>query len=173
MKLKHKSRLWIAALLGALLVSALVFSLAGAGQDKVDVCHLTNDPKPGDGHVISIAEPAWETHVAHGDKKIDDGAKANGDGTCSLVAFVAVDDEVTMPVDTPVTINVLANDSYVGTVVVSLQVGPSHGLVGPWVDGIVTYYPDDDFLGTDSFTYQICDTSGLCDTATVTIDVVP
>jgi hypothetical protein len=173
MKLKHKSKLWMAALLGALLVSALVFSLVAAGQIKYDVCHVTNDPKAGDGHVISIADPAWETHEAHGDKMIGDGAEPNGDGTCYLVTFEAVDDEVTMPLDTPQTINVLANDSYVGDVVVSLQTGPSNGLVGPWANGTITYYPDKGFFGTDSFTYQICDTGGQCDTATVTITVGP
>lgn len=80
---------------------------------------------------------------------------------------------MTTPVDTPVTIDVLANDIYVDPVVVSLQVGPSHGLVGPWVDGTITYYPDPGFFGTDSFTYQICDTGGQCDSATVTITVRP
>jgi len=85
----------------------------------------------------------------------------------------AVDDEVTTPVDTPVTIDVLANDSYDSPVVVSLQVGPSYGLVGPWVDGTITYSPNAGFFGTDSFIYQICYTFGLCDSATVTIIVGP
>jgi hypothetical protein len=76
-------------------------------------------------------------------------------------------------VDTPITINVLANDIYIDPVVVSLQVGPSQGLVGPWVDGTITYYPDPGFFGTDSFTDQICDATGQCDTATVTIIVGP
>lgn len=151
----------------------MVFSLAAAGTLKYDVCHVTNDPKAGDGVFISIADPAWPTHEAHGDKKIGEGAKSNEDGTCSLLTLDAFNDEVTTPVDTPVTIDVLANDTYVGTVVVSLQVGPSHGLVDPWADGIITYYPDPGFLGTDSFTYRICDTSGNCDDATVTIIVGP
>jgi hypothetical protein len=38
-------------------------------------------------------------------------------------------------------------------------------------DGTITYTPNPDFCGTDSFTYQACDPSGACDTATVTITV--
>ncbi len=39
--------------------------------------------------------------------------------------------------------------------------------------GEVTYTPDADFNGSDSFTYEVCDTGTpvLCDTATVTVDV--
>jgi hypothetical protein len=168
--------LTVVSLLGALLVIAVALAPSAevtAAWEKMDVCHVTNVPEQGDGHVISIADPAWPAHEAHGDKEIGEGATDDGDGTCHVSTLVAVDDEVPTPVDTPVTIDVLANDVYIAPVVVSLQVGPSHGLVGPWVDGTITYYPDPGFFGTDSFTYQICDTSGQCDTATVTIIVGP
>ena len=39
-------------------------------------------------------------------------------------------------------------------------------------DGSFTYTPDLNFNDTDSFTYEVCDTLELCDTATVTIGVV-
>ena len=35
----------------------------------------------------------------------------------------------------------------------------------------ITYDPDNNFRGTDSFQYEICDTSDLCDRATVTVTV--
>jgi len=38
-------------------------------------------------------------------------------------------------------------------------------------DGTITYTPNPDFCGTDSFTYKACDPAGACDTATVTIHV--
>ncbi len=38
-------------------------------------------------------------------------------------------------------------------------------------DGTVTYTPNPDFNGTDTFTYDVCDPDGLCDTATVTVTV--
>ena len=37
----------------------------------------------------------------------------------------------------------------------------------------ITYAPDTGFTGTDTFEYQICDTAGNCDTATVTVVVNP
>lgn len=37
--------------------------------------------------------------------------------------------------------------------------------------GIVAYYPQPDFWGEDSFSYRICDKSGLCDTAWVYIEI--
>ena len=38
-------------------------------------------------------------------------------------------------------------------------------------DGSIDYTPDPDFFGTDSFTYEVCDLAGDCDTATVDITV--
>ena len=37
----------------------------------------------------------------------------------------------------------------------------------------ITFTPDPDFNGSDSLTYQVCDTSGACGTATVTFTVDP
>jgi hypothetical protein len=37
----------------------------------------------------------------------------------------------------------------------------------------VTYVPDTNFCGTDSFAYQVCDSGGNCATATVTVVVSP
>jgi hypothetical protein len=180
----HRTKLLkTVSLLGALLAIAVALSPTAtvtAGQTKSDICHVTNVPAEGDGVVINIADPAWDAHAAHGDRKIDPTdplVTDNEDGTCHVstapAAPVAVDDEVTTPVDTPVNINVLANDIYVDLASVVLQLGPSAGQVGPWDGGTITYYPDPGFLGTDSFTYQICDTSDQCDTATVTITVGP
>ena len=38
-------------------------------------------------------------------------------------------------------------------------------------DGTVTYTPDANFNGTDTFEYEVCDDDGACDIATVTITV--
>ena len=37
----------------------------------------------------------------------------------------------------------------------------------------VLYRPDTGFVGTDGFSYEVCDTEGLCDTATITVTVTP
>src|SRR4051794_35701080 len=38
----------------------------GAAQTKQPLCHATGDPAHP-YRVIEVAEPAWETHLAHGD----------------------------------------------------------------------------------------------------------
>lgn len=50
---------------------------------------------------------------------------------------------------------------------------PNHGEVTIDPDGMIYYYPNDGFIGIDSFQYVICDNGipSLCDTATVYIDV--
>ena len=55
---------------------------------------------------------------------------------------------------------------------VSIEISPAHGSLS--VDpqtGRVTYTPDVDFHGDDAFVYEICDSTGACDTATVMIAV--
>jgi hypothetical protein len=50
---------------------------------------------------------------------------------------------------------------------------PNHGTVE--VDpetGEITYTPDPNYTGSDSFTYEVCDLDGNCDTATVTVSAV-
>ena len=39
-------------------------------------------------------------------------------------------------------------------------------------DGTLTYTPDPNYCGTDLITYTICDTTGLCDTGIVTVEVI-
>jgi hypothetical protein len=52
---------------GVLSLGLVSPGLVLAGQNKVDVCHSEGN---GTYHLISIAEPAYPTHVAHGDAKI-------------------------------------------------------------------------------------------------------
>ena len=49
--------------------------------------------------------------------------------------------------------------------------GPANGSVLVHADGTVTYTPNNDFNGADSFTYTISDGNGGTDTATVTITI--
>ena len=87
---------------------------------------------------------------------------------------VAADDSATTPEDTPVTIAVLANDSDPNgdPLTVSAVSAPAHGAAT--TNGTtVTYTPAANYNGADAFTYQACDPSRSCDTATVTVQVVP
>ena len=85
----------------------------------------------------------------------------------------AVDDTATTTLNTPVNINVLSNDKDYGTTPqVSLQAPPSNGTAIVNADGNISYTPNTNYSGTDSFVYELCDGAGNCVTATVTIDVI-
>jgi hypothetical protein len=92
-------------------------------------------------------------------------------------APVAADDTATTDEDTAVTIDVLTNDTDVedgkpgGAVTVTS--GPSHGSATVKADRTITYAPTLNYFGPDSFDYQVCDSDGACDTATVSITVDP
>jgi hypothetical protein len=92
-------------------------------------------------------------------------------------APVAVDDDAITNEDTPVNIDVLENDSDPDSPlgIPAIDDPPAHGDVVVNSDSTITYTPDPDFVGVDSFTYFICDDGMpvLCDTATVIINVVP
>ncbi len=89
----------------------------------------------------------------------------------------AANDTATTDEDTPVVINVLANDTDpegdLDPTTVSVPSAPAHGStsVNP-VNGRITYTPDPDYHGPDTFTYQVCDLTALCDVATVVVTVV-
>jgi hypothetical protein len=77
-----------AALLLAVVAALASFGVpAQAGEEKVDVCHITGTatvngvPDTPVGHVITIAAPAYPAHIAHGDPEqwsmvtLDDGSE--------------------------------------------------------------------------------------------------
>ena len=87
---------------------------------------------------------------------------------------VAVNDDVTIGVNAgPTAVDVLANDSDADagdTLTVVDAAGATHGTT--LVDnGVLTYAPDPDYRGTDSFQYTIEDSSHTQATATVTVVV--
>jgi len=100
-------------------------------------------------------------------------------------APLVVADAASTAEDTPVVISILANDADAndpgGTLnpaTVTVTSGPSGGsvLVNP-ATGQITYSPSPDFVGTDVFTYSVCDNGiplpALCASAVVTVTVTP
>ncbi len=77
-------------------------------------------------------------------------------------APIARDDRATTQVDTPVSIDVLANDSDPDgdSITVASVDTPSHGSASRASDGTVTYTPDVGFVGSDRFTYVTRDSDG-------------
>ncbi|EGR1751665.1 tandem-95 repeat protein, partial [Vibrio parahaemolyticus] len=96
------------------------------------------------------------------------------DFTVAPVADI-VADKATVVEDTSTVIKVLGNDTFEGDgKVVSLDTnnGPANGTVSVNPDGSVTYTPNDNYQGTDSFTY-IVTSGGVSESTTVSVDVTP
>ena len=113
---------------------------------------------------------------------VSDGQTATATGTVTLTVVaagtnvppVAVNDTVSVKVDTAKTIAVLANDTDAnsGDVLALVSVtSPAHGTAVVNATGTVTYTPVAAYLGSDSFTYVVRDAAGLTATGTVTITV--
>ncbi|MCP4787289.1 MAG: tandem-95 repeat protein [Fuerstiella sp.] len=107
------------------------------------------------------------------------------DESVAVVNFapVANDDSVATEIETEVTFNVLNNDSDANGDMLSVAIHPSsgdlivgepsHGQASVESDGTVTYTPEPDFVGTDSFTYMATDGSQFSNTAIATVTVSP
>ena len=81
------------------------------------------------------------------------------------------DDTQTTNEDTASTINVLANDSFDPNALITSVTNGSNGEVSIGNNGEVTYTPDANFNGTDSYTYTVTTDSGDIETATVSVTV--
>lgn len=111
----------------------------------------------------------------------------NTSGDCSTATVTitvlpivdAIDDAIATLEEQPVIIDILTNDNDIPDSGTLTLTDPSNGTVivddngtpGDPSDDTVEYTPDDDFVGTDTFTYTLCDASGNCSTATVTVIV--
>jgi uncharacterized repeat protein (TIGR01451 family) len=89
-----------------------------------------------------------------------------------VVSPVAVDDAITATASTPLTVQLVTNDSGSALKVTSAT-APANGTVTVNADGSVTFTPHAGFSGYDTFHYTATDSSGNTATATVTITVTP
>lgn len=88
---------------------------------------------------------------------------------------VAVDDSFTLDENIATTFSVLDNDTDIDSTTLTVEATsiPAHGSVFVNADNTVTYTPEADYSGTDSFTYTVTDGDGGTDTATVNLTVNP
>ncbi|WP_104023885.1 tandem-95 repeat protein [Vibrio hyugaensis] len=94
--------------------------------------------------------------------------------TVNAVADI-VADSADIVEDTPTILDVLDNDSFEGqSPVVSVEAGdgPANGSVVVNDDGTITYTPDQDYNGSDEFTYTVT-SGGVTETTTVSLNVTP
>jgi len=114
---------------------------------------------------------------------VADGNGASDSATVTVTVYpvndvpTASDDTAVTDEDTPVLVDLLANDMDVDgnldPTTAVIQSGPANGTLVKNGDGLFTYTPKPNFNGADNFDYQVCDTDGACDTATVNITVNP
>ena len=140
-------------------------SITGAGsgltyQPDPDLC---NDGSPTDDFSYTLTPGGSSATVAVTVTCVNDAPAAN--------AGTATTDE-----DTPVTITLTGSDVDGDALTFAIATAPANGSLGaimPINDTTaeVTYTPDADFNGNDSFDYQVCDPEPLCDTATVSMTV--
>ncbi len=160
---------------------------------------LANDSDPdGDSLKASIATgPAHGALIANPDGTFTYTPEADFNGTDSFTysvsdgkggsdtasvtvtvapvndAPVAADDQANTQEDTPVSIDVLANDADADgdALTTALRTEAAHGKVTANPDGSFTYTPEAGFIGADSFTYSLSDGKGASDWATVSVTV--
>ena len=138
----------------------------------------TTDPKVVWRKELIPEPPLWVRqalrNVADHKQTVDTYKTTAGTGGASTPnAPVAVNDTATTTSGTPVTIDVLANDTDPNADVLSI-VGFNQGSNGvvTQVGNELVYTSEPGFIGTDSFTYIVTDPAGNQSTATVTVTVV-
>jgi VCBS repeat-containing protein len=88
-----------------------------------------------------------------------------------------VADSLTTPEDTAITFNVLTGaggasaDNFEGTPQVTATSSPANGVIVVSPDGTITYTPNANYSGPDSFTYTVTSPAGVTETETVNITV--
>ena len=79
--------------------------------------------------------------------------------------------------DAPVDVVVLPNDADPEgqplTITPPANTATAQGGVISVIGNVITYTPPPGFTGADTFTYEVCDAAGACDTAIVTVTVRP
>lgn len=143
-------------------------SLPANGTLSGEPPHLTYTPNPdyfgADSFTFQVNDGLAESNVA----------TVNINVISVNDPAVAVDDSATSDEDTPVVIDVQANDSAGPanedqTLTTTDVTAPAHGAVIIKLDGSVKYTPALNYNGSDSFAYTVCDSDNGCATATVTV----
>jgi subtilisin family serine protease len=169
------------------------------GSVSIDVLANDTDIDGGPLQVVSVTTPTGGTAIIdpNGDSitytpnpdatgsdafsyVVDDGAGGTDQGDVAVTIGPAsgppdaADDSATTDEDTPVTIDVLANDSDPDSdpLTITSVTEPSLGTAA--IDGgAIVYTPNANASGTDTFDYAISDGAFGSDSATVTVVVAP
>ncbi|WP_299842560.1 Ig-like domain-containing protein [uncultured Roseovarius sp.] len=161
----------------------LTFEVSNLTQNT-DVTVTADNP----GLTMDVTDDDDESWT-FGAREVDDGRYGNHfDGSIDYVAVYNTDiatggglapeaenDAASGDEDTAIIIDVLGNDSDPDGDPLSVTEASdgANGTTSINPDGTITYTPDPDFNGEDTFSYTISDGDGGTDTATVTVTVAP
>ncbi|HHP7243065.1 MAG TPA: tandem-95 repeat protein, partial [Elainellaceae cyanobacterium] len=157
----------------------------------IDIDVLGNDTFDPGATVTDVTDGANGTVIINPDGTVKYTPNADFNGTDSFTYTVTsggveetatvtvtvdpgvdiLDDAETTDEDTSVDINVLTNDGFAPGATVTDVTDGANGIVTINPDGTVKYTPNEDFNGTDSFTYTVT-SGGVEETATVTVNPV-
>ena len=155
-------------LLDALEATAAGGSAGDEGNSFVRLGRIGFDvetPVPGDSPALTEAQPETSNEQDLLQQLLNDGP-------------IAIDDAEITDEDASVTIAVLVNDADPDGALaidsVTIVTNPSNGAVVVNADGTVTYTPNADYNGVDTFTYTVSDDDGVVsNTASVGISIEP
>ncbi len=156
----------------------ITFTVVGQGTFVLDTAsgNVTFTPDTGFFGLVTIP------YTIRDSAGLRDSSPAEITVTVNPPAPDAQNDLSTTAVNTPKVIDALGNDVGPGinpasvTVPASGAGAPGKGVVTIAPDGKITYTPNTDVSGVDSFTYTVCNTAvpaPVCDTATVTVNITP
>jgi LruC domain-containing protein len=97
----------------------------------------------------------------------------------SLTGPDAINNSASTPINTPVNISILTNDIAGSGALVPSSVTFIAGTEPPLTvgvftennSGVVTFTPANNYTGTATINYQVCDVNNLCDIATITVTI--
>ncbi len=129
-----------------------------------------------DGSFIFVPAPGWSGSTGF-EYEVCDAQGACIRAKVTIVVArpntppVAGDDQFNTPAGKPYSATVIENDYDIDsdTLNYTLISQPANGSVTLNADGSFTYSPNPGYSGEDIFTYRVCDPSGACDEARVTL----
>ena len=138
-------------------------------EDIDNITYIPNDNWNGSTSFNYSAFDSYENESNN--SMVNITVKSINDNPCANNDIDSTDE------DNSITFNVLNNDTDIETDTINLVVQAitqgEHGTVLNNNDGTLTYYPDKNWHGTDSFTYTVKDSDNGTNSGTVTITVNP
>ncbi|MBE7649005.1 Ig-like domain-containing protein, partial [Tenacibaculum finnmarkense] len=151
----------------------------------VEITDPNNTPNDPSDDVVTYVPNTDFTGTDTFDYTVCDNANPVNCQTATVtvtVGDVIADDPSSTEINTPVEVDVFENDVDIPTEGTMTTTTPTNGTVeitdpnntpNDPSDDVVTYVPNTDFTGTDTFDYTVCDNANPvnCQTATVTVTV--